>query len=137
MHFRHKFISHQKKLVYYFIHFISFIDLLITLKNRKPTKGIFHRDFFILKLRNNTLASCCLINFDFILLHTTRFDKDIILPFLSLQLFDFYFLQFFYTLKNNTITLLYKQNKIFGKLIKSLNFYFFLHFRIFFQHIIY
>ena len=43
---------------------------------------------FYIKLLNNPLASCSLINFDFLLSHTAHFDKNTILPFLSLQLLD-------------------------------------------------
>ena len=37
------------------------------------------KEVFIPKLINNPLASCSLINFDFLLSHTAHFDKSIIL----------------------------------------------------------
>ena len=63
---------------------------------------------FIPKLLNNPLASCSLINFDFLLSHTAHFDKSIIHPFLPFfPTFGFFLLYFFYT-SNNMITLFYK-----------------------------
>ena len=57
------------------------------------------------KLLNNALASCSLINFNFLLLHDAHFDKRIILPFLVFKNFAF-LLYFFYT-SNNKMTLFY------------------------------
>ena len=46
-------------------------------------------------LLNNPLASCFLINFDFLSSSTTHFDKTTILPFLVLATFGFLFFVFF------------------------------------------
>ena len=47
------------------------------------------------KLHNDSLASCSLINFDFLLLHTAPFDKSIVFPFLVLTTSGFLFSVFF------------------------------------------
>ena len=54
---------------------------------------------FIPKLLNNLLASCSLINFDFLLSHTADFDKSIILLFFVLKTFGFLLSVFFLHLK--------------------------------------
>ena len=46
-----------------------------------PNKGIRLKRVFIPKLLNNPLASCSLINLDFLLLQTVQFGISIILPF--------------------------------------------------------
>ena len=51
--------------------------------------------FIPVNLFNNTLSSCSLRNFDFLLLHTAHFDKSIILPFLVLKTFEFLHCVFF------------------------------------------
>ena len=48
-----------------------------------------------IKLINNHLACCSLINFDFLLLQTTHFDKNIIFPFLVFTTFGFLLSGFF------------------------------------------
>ena len=51
--------------------------------------GILLKAFFIPKVLNNLLASCCLINFDFSLSHTPHFDESIILPISVFTIFEF------------------------------------------------
>ena len=70
----------------------------------------------------------------FTIAHFT-FDISIVLPFFVLATFGVFLSVFFCTLNN--ITLFCKYTKIFDKLFKSLNFFFFFHFVIFFQGIIY
>ena len=41
---------------------------------REPAKGILLKGVFIPKLLNNPLVSWCLINFDFLILHTVHYD---------------------------------------------------------------
>ena len=78
MHFRHKFISCKEKLVYYFSHFISCVNLFNTIKTEEDLlKGFYLKGVFIPKLPNNLLASCSLTNFNFLLSHTAHFDKSI------------------------------------------------------------
>ena len=69
MHFRHKLSPAIKNLFT-----ISFL-LHLVLNKRGPTKGTLLKGAFIPKLLNNPLASCCLINFDFLLSQTAHFDK--------------------------------------------------------------
>ena len=68
---------------------------------------IWVKGVFISKLLNNPLASCCLINFDFLLSQSAHFDKSNILPFFVLVTFRILLSAFFDT-SNNTITLFYK-----------------------------
>ena len=87
---------------------MSCIDLLIPLELRGPTKGTLIKSLFIPKLLNNQAASCCVINFDFLLsssLHILM--KALFFHFISLQFLIFYFLHFFNT-SNNLTTLFYK-----------------------------
>ena len=63
-----------------------------------PPKGILLKGVFIPKLLNSPLASCCLM-FDFLLSHTTYFDKSIILPFFVFATFGFLLSVFFCTLQ--------------------------------------
>ena len=60
------------------ISFFQYLVLtcLMLLNNLGPTKGILLKGVFIPKLLNNPLASCCLINFDYLLSHTAHFDKS-------------------------------------------------------------
>ena len=58
------------------------------------------------KLANNPLASCSLINLDFLLLHTEHLNKSIILSFFVFKTSGFLLCVFFYT-SNNKITLSY------------------------------
>ena len=51
--------------------------------------------FIPVNLLNNPLASCSLIKFDFLLLHTAHFDTSIILPFLVFKTFGFLLSVFF------------------------------------------
>ena len=60
--------------------------------------------FILVNLLINPLASCSLINFDFLLSHTAHFDKNIIFVFLVFRTFGYLLSVFFYT-SNNEITL--------------------------------
>ena len=64
MHFQHKPISCQEKLVSYCIHFYI------------PKKHLLILTFW----SNNPPASCSLMNLDFVLLHTAHYDRNIDLP---------------------------------------------------------
>ena len=62
----------------------SFILLLVLTglkQKRNFTEEILLKSVFILKLLDNSLASCSLINFDILLSHTAYFDKNITLSF--------------------------------------------------------
>ena len=81
---------------------ISFIlYLLLTCLILSKQKGAFSlillKGFFIPKLLNNPLASCCLISFHFLLSHFAHFDKSIILPLFVLATSGFLLSVFFYT----------------------------------------
>ena len=52
-------------------------------------KSLRNGIFIPVKLLNNLLASCSLINFNFLILHTAHFDKSIIHPFLVLATLGF------------------------------------------------
>ena len=54
----------------------------------------------------NPLASCFLINFNFLLSHTAHFDKSIILPFLVFTAFEFLLSVFFLHFKQDNIVFL-------------------------------
>ena len=98
MHFRHKFIL-----------YLPCINLFNTIKTKEELqKDFFLKSVLIPKLLNNPLASCCLINVDFVQSNTAHFDKSIILPVFVLATFGFYFKYFFCTSNNNTIALFYK-----------------------------
>ena len=85
MHFRHKFILH-----------LPCINFFNTIKTKEELqKEFFLKGVFISKLLNNPLASCCLINVDFVLSNTAHFDKSIILPFFVLASFGFLLEVFF------------------------------------------
>ena len=85
------------------------------------------------KLLNNTLASCSVRHFNFLLLDTENLDKSIILPFLVLATFVFLLSVFFYT-SSNKIALFY----IWFKFLFVIEiFHFFSHITKYFQHIIY
>ena len=125
MHFRHKSISWSKKLINCFICFISCIDLLITLKQRGPDKGILFKGGFIPKLLDNPLVSCYLIKSDFLLSRTAHFDKkNIILPFFCFWNFWVFNFCIFSTIQE------IRQHCFINRLnlIKSLNFWFLLSF---------
>ena len=62
-------MSPAKKIIYYFIHFILYINLFNTIKTKGPSKTILLKSAFIPKPLKNPLASCSLINFDFLLSH--------------------------------------------------------------------
>ena len=53
--------------------------MLYQIVDTSKTKEISIKGIIISKLLNNPPASCCLINFDFLQLHTLHFDKMIIL----------------------------------------------------------
>ena len=77
------------------ISFILYLVLtyLILLKQKEPTKDILLKGLFTLKLLCNPVASCSLINFDFLLSHTAQVEKRITLPFFYLYnfwIFTFY-----------------------------------------------
>ena len=54
--------------------------ILYSWNKREINKGILLESVFIPKPLNNPLASCSLINLDFLLSQTANFDKGIILP---------------------------------------------------------
>ena len=62
---------------------------------RGPAEKILLKGVFIPKLLNNPLVSWCLINFDFLILHTVHYDKRIIHPYFNLGTFGFLFSVFF------------------------------------------
>ena len=68
----------------------------VLLSKRESTREILLKGFFISKLLNNQLASCSLINFDFLLSHTAHFDKSSIRPIFVFITFGFllFFLHF-------------------------------------------
>ena len=68
------------------------VDLVLTQK--WTYKYILLKGAFIPKVLNNPLTSCYLINFDFLLSHTSHFDKIIILLFFVLTTFGFFFTTF-------------------------------------------
>ena len=86
-------------------------------------KIILFKGFFIPKLLNNVLASGSLINFDFLLSHTTYFDKSNILQLFVFETVGSLLSVSFYASNNNTITLFYNYTQL-----KSLNFLFLLSF---------
>ena len=96
------------------------------IKQRGPTKRNLLKCFFITKLLNNPLASCSLINLNFLLSHTAHFDKSIILPFFVFTTFRFLFSVFFLHFKQYDNSVFYKWTKIFDKVIQPLNFWFLL-----------
>ena len=82
---------------------MPFINLFDFIKTKEdPLKGVF-----IHKLLNNPIASCYLINFNFLQSHIAHPDKTIILPFFVLRTFGFLVSGFFDT-SQNMITLFYK-----------------------------
>ena len=79
---------------------LSYICLLFhsfyTVEKYYPIIGIlFTNSIFIPKLLNNTLASCSLINFDFLQPQTAQFDESIVLPFFVFTTFGFLISVFF------------------------------------------
>ena len=62
-------------------------------------KSLVSGTFIPVNLLNNPLASCSLINFNFLLSHTEHFDKKIILQFLVFKTFRFLYSVFFLYLK--------------------------------------
>ena len=60
-----------------------------------PTTGILLNSVLIPKLLNNLLASCFLINFDFLLIRIVQFDDVIDFPLLVSEIFWFMFSVFF------------------------------------------
>ena len=74
----------------------------------RTTKAILLKGVCIPKLLNNLLPSC-------------YFDTGSIISFIDLTALGFLLsVVFFYTLKCNTITLFYKQTKIFDEMFQSL-----------------
>ena len=80
------------------------------------------------KLLNNSLASCPLKKFDFLLWHTAHFDKSIILPFLLFTTFVFLLSLFFLHFEqyDNIVALLSPKDDLLSNLFS------FFHFAIFF-----
>ena len=74
--------------------------------SQTPLRRFRAKGAFILKLLNNPLASCSLINFEFLLSHTAHYYKSIILPFFVLATFGFLLSVFFCT-SSDMIKLLY------------------------------
>ena len=60
-----------------------------------PNIGNLLKGVLIPNLLNNPLASCLLINLDFLLPHIAHFDNIIILPLLVLETFGFIFFVYF------------------------------------------
>ena len=72
------------------------------------SKSLRNGIFIPVKLLNNLfLASCSLINFSFLLLHTAHFDKSIIHPFLVLATLGFLLSVFFLHFKQKDNIVLY------------------------------
>ena len=63
--------------------------ILYSQSKRGPLKGILLKDVFTPKLLTNSPASCSLINFNFLPLHTRHFAKIVIRSFLVLTTFGF------------------------------------------------
>ena len=63
-----------------------------------PNNGILFNGVLRPKLCNNPFTSCSLTNLDFLIPHTAHFDCIINLLFFVLEIFEFKFLVFFYTL---------------------------------------
>ena len=58
------------------------ISLILYVLNKiGPTKGILLKDFALPLIIS--ITSCPLINLDFLLSHTTHFDRSLVFPFLS------------------------------------------------------
>ena len=92
MHFRHKFITSQYKLVDNFIRFIH-------LKTKKINNGILLNGVLIPKLLNKPFVSCYFTNLDFLDPNSAYFDYIINLPFFVLKIFEFKFSVFFLRFK--------------------------------------
>ena len=75
-------------------------------KKRSPNTGILFKRVLIPTLLNIPLASCFLINFDFLQPHIAHFDNIIVLPLLVFETLGLMLSVFFYTL-NNKIALFY------------------------------
>ena len=71
-----------------------------------PNNGILFNGALRPKLLTIPLASCFLMNLDFLLPHIAHFDNSIILPLLVFETLKFIFCIFFHTF-NNKITLFY------------------------------
>ena len=71
-------------------------------KKISPNNGVILKGAFSPKLVNSPLASCTLIDRNFLLMYAADFDKNIIL-YWFLKLLDLYFPYLFYTI-NNMIT---------------------------------
>ena len=78
---------------------ISDKNLSLANKNLDLNKQISFKGIVIAKLHNNPLASCYLINLDFLLSHNAHVDKSIILPFFVLGTIGFLISVFFLHLK--------------------------------------
>ena len=71
-----------------------------------PNNGIFLNGLFNLKLLNNPLASCSLINLELLLLHNVHFVQNIVFPLVFFVILKFLLSSFCYT-SSNMITLFY------------------------------
>ena len=96
MHFRHKFIICQQKLVYSIVHFVCNLNLSKTSSNI----GILLNGVLRPILLKKPFASYSFINLNFLLPHIAYFDDNIVLPFLVFNTFESIFSIFFYTLNN-------------------------------------
>ena len=77
-----------------------------TQKRKSPKNGILHSPVLKPRLVNIPLASCFLINLDFLLPHIAHFDNIIVLPLIVFETLGLMFSVFFFTL-NNKIALFY------------------------------
>ena len=87
----------------------------------EPISTIWLKDVLIPKLLNFSLASCCLKNLDYLLTHTAYFDKKHWFFFFCLcnsQIFIFRFLFMLQTIRQHCFII-----KVFGELLKSLDFW--------------
>ena len=80
-------------------------SFILHLWNKRGTNtGIWLKSTLILKLLNNPLASCSLINLDFLLSQNEEFNETIVLTsFCLYKPSDSYFLYCFHTSNNKTI----------------------------------
>ena len=104
------------------------ISLILYFWNKRgANKGIWVKGVLIPKLLYNLLASCFLVNFDFLLLHIAHLDKSIFVPFFIFTFSGFLLFVFSY-FSNNKRTLLYIILFLLLKFYLSLDFfiYFFL-----------
>ena len=81
-----------------------FIHLILKLQNKiSSDNGILLNGVLRSELLNIPLASCFLMNLDFLLPHIAYFDNNIILQLLVCETLGFMFSVFFYTLNNKMV----------------------------------